>query len=404
MLKQRLTLPDSAEFMRLREQKGWTQERLAERAGCSPRTVQRAEHGDALRASIIDELAGALECQADDISLNPPSEARVADGFRDRRIWKGFAIGVIAAAMVAGLARLAPPARSTPRLVGIPLVGDVDDDGRDDLVLWEPSTGRWHALRADGRKVFPEGGPVLGLDGDIPFTAKLSEGGDALAIWRPALGKWYAVKPTGETLFRLDGEPVLGRAGDVALAADLDGNGIDELINWHPSDAALWSAVAPDGTMVLSDSSWGRGGDEPKVGDFDGDGSADLGIWRPSTGRWFARKSVEFTVLFRRIQWGKPGDIALLGDFDGDGRTDLAVWTPSTGVWAARVAPSSEAQDDAPEILFRGLVFGQPGDYPLTGDFDGDGRDELCLWRPADGEWLGVEVDGTRLFRIEMTQ
>jgi FG-GAP repeat protein len=31
--------------------------------------------------------------------------------------------------------------------------------------------------------------------------------------------------------------------------------------------------------------------------------------------------------------WGANGDIPVFGDFDGDGKTDIAIWRPNPSVW-----------------------------------------------------------------------
>jgi hypothetical protein len=69
------------------------------------------------------------------------------------------------------------------------------------------------------------------------------------------------------------------------------------------------------------------------------------------------------------------------GDFDGDGRSDLSLFRPSTGHW--HILRSSTQTAIAP-------VFGGGGDIPLRGDYDGDGRADLAVFRPSTGAWFIV--------------
>ncbi len=80
-----------------------------------------------------------------------------------------------------------------------------------------------------------------------------------------------------------------------------------------------------------------------------------------------------------------PGDepnTLARNDFDGDGKDDLVVYRPEIGFWAV-VFSSDDFFGDS--MIWK--QWGLPGDYPLSGDYTGDGRADLVVWRPSEGNW-----------------
>jgi hypothetical protein len=48
-------------------------------------------------------------------------------------------------------------------------------------------------------------------------------------------------------------------------------------------------------------------------------------------------------VWITRVIYGSPGDLPVTGDWDGNGRTDLGVWQTATAQFFQRIAPSPAA-------------------------------------------------------------
>ncbi len=72
----------------------------------------------------------------------------------------------------------------------------------------------------------------------------------------------------------------------------------------------------------------------------------------------------------------RPPVVIVSGDYDGDGKTDLAVWrlaSDGQGTWYVRNQFTVE--------------WGLRGDVPVPGDYDGDGDTDLAVWRPSNGNW-----------------
>ena len=75
-----------------------------------------------------------------------------------------------------------------------------------------------------------------------------------------------------------------------------------------------------------------------------------------------------------------------MGYFDANGPDEMAVFTivNGQGVWSIASAISP-----------RTVTFGQTGDIPDPGNYDGLGYDQIAVYRPSTGQFLVLEPNGT---------
>ena len=72
-------------------------------------------------------------------------------------------------------------------------------------------------------------------------------------------------------------------------------------------------------------------------------------------------------------------------DFDGDGIDDLVVFRPSSGQWFVLGS----------QIGYRVIQWGAPGDIPVPANFEGTGAANLAVFRPETGTWFIRNRNGT---------
>ncbi|MDH3470194.1 MAG: hypothetical protein OEM94_02640 [Acidimicrobiia bacterium] len=143
---------------------------------------------------------------------------------------------------------------------------------------------------------------------------------------------------------------------------------------------AEWHLVRSNGTTTTFE--YGNPGDYPFMGDWDCDGIDTPGLYRQSDGFVYLRNANSTGIADINYFFGDPDDIPLAGDFDGDGCDTVSIYRPGEGRFY--IIDQLGSQSGGLGAASVDYLFGNVGDQPFAGDFNGDGVDTIGLYREVD--------------------
>ena len=222
--------------------------------------------------------------------------------------------------------------------------------------------------------------------------------GHSVGLVDPGSGKWYLYDSAGvqKTSF------FYGNPGDYPIYGDWNCNGVETPGLYRQSDGYVY--LRNSNTQGIADIKFffGNPGDVPLAGDFNNDGCDTVSIYRPSNQTFYIINKLgsgdqglgaaDFSYVF-----GNPGDKPFVGDFNGNGTETVGLHRESTGLVYFR---NTHTQGNADAQFF----FGDPDDRLVAGDWTANGTFTPALFRPsnttmyfrytntqgnADAQWVG---------------
>jgi hypothetical protein len=226
----------------------------------------------------------------------------------------------------------------------------------------------------------------LNADGKTDWVVVRNVGGGASGQVR-----WFYNINGGGATVALD----WGLATDFFFSEDFDNDNKDDIACWRPGAATVAAFyILNSATNTARVEAFGQSGDDPTVvDDYNNDGSADLAVYRPGASAglqstWFYRLTPGGAVNF--VPWGQNGDFPAPGDYDGNGSADFVVQRNNGGGQAAFWRRFNGGTTDL-------VVFGTPTDVIVPGDYDGDGKIDIATIRGSGGAiqwWIRGSIGG----------
>ena len=279
----------------------------------------------------------------------------------------------------------------------IKAVGDVNGDGKDDLIA--RLSGDYNSARV-----------VLGgANHADPVT--LTNGVRGFALRNGDFARGVANVVSGD----VNGDGL----SDLALIRDMSYSSSVEVIHGRPATADVDLSVPGDGGLTIQNvySYYGR---DVKLGDVNGDGLDDIVVpqdWNSTVRVVFgssatgavsasALTATEFFDISANLQeskYNEEDNVVVLGDFNGDGKQDVFLHKYRGAAYGSTFYPTVVFGDsvtdpvNAAASTARRFVIWGSSNYlgtnndarPEVGDFNGDGKDDL-IFPSTDGSRVTV--------------
>jgi hypothetical protein len=302
----------------------------------------------------------------------------------------------------------APAASWNPSITWVDVqAGDLNGDGRTDIIGRDQSSGAWWVGLSDGAGHFTTtpwavwSPAVHWVDvhlGDFDGDGKMDVVGRARED-----GTWWVGRSTGSS-FQTSLWGVWSSAATWAdvMVGDLNGDGKADLIGRYPAAGQWWAAISTGSSFT--NALWGAWApDQPgtldwvdlRLADLNGDGRADVVGRLRENGQWWVSLSgasgVSSTSLWATWSPAVTWVDVRLGDFDGDGRLDLTGRVLQDGSWWVGRSTGTSFTTSWWTAWNPGVTWVDV----QVGDFNGDGKADLVGRVAQDGSWWAALSTGT---------
>ncbi len=204
------------------------------------------------------------------------------------------------------------------------------------------------------------------------FTTSVVDSNDDYSFW--VYSEYAGSNNNWENFWGRIGPVVNSQFGK--LSSDFNGTGKSEIAQYRNG---IWFIRQSDGSNQII--TWGIDDDIPIPSRTYSASQTSVAVWRPSNAEFLICVPIGYTTgTAIAAQWGINTDFPLCIDWNGDGIEELGIYR--SGAWFFE------------DILGQNTLYvnyGLSSDIPVHGDWMNKGKTQIGIWRPNNGVWFTLD-------------